>query len=189
MTTTLDLPSNGLVALTRASLVALRTALFRDVGPQAAAALQEAGYAGGQAMHDAFAQWLAARGLGSPDSLPATDFAARATEFFSALGWGSLAMGALDGVATVDSPDWAECDPDAPLEFPGCYFTAGVFADFFGRVAGSPVAVMEVECRSSGGQQCRFLLGSSEVMQQLYDEMSNGVDYRSAAVYGLGTSC
>ena len=43
MSQSIDLPENALVALTRDSLLALRTALFRDVGPGAAARLKEAG--------------------------------------------------------------------------------------------------------------------------------------------------
>ena len=43
----LDLTSNHMLALTRDSLAALRSALLRDAGPSAAAYLQEAGYAGG----------------------------------------------------------------------------------------------------------------------------------------------
>ena len=180
MPTTIDLPNNALVALTRPSLVALRTALFRDVGPNAAAALQEAGYAGGQALYDAFSHWLHARGLGSPESLAAAEFGLRATEFFGEMGWGSLELGALESVATIDSPDWAESDPAYPLDFPGCYYTAGVMADFFGRLAGEQLAVMEVECRSAGAHRCRWLVGSGEVMQRVYDAMGQGVAYDEA---------
>ena len=50
MTASLDLPGNSLVAMTRDSLLALRAALFLDVCPGAASLLQEAGYAGGQAL-------------------------------------------------------------------------------------------------------------------------------------------
>ena len=180
MPTTIDLPENSLVALTRTSLVALRTALFRDVGPSAAAALQEAGYAGGQTLYDAFSAWLGARGLGAPETLAATDFGLRATEFFGEMGWGSIELGALDSVATLDSPDWAESDPAYPLDFPGCYYTAGVMADFFGRLAGEQLAVMEVECRSAGAHRCRWLVGAGEVMQRVYDAMGEGVAYDEA---------
>lgn len=180
MSASLDLPGNALVAMTRDSLAALRAAMFRDVGPNAAAMLQEAGYAGGQAMFGAFANWLAARGLPAPEALPAHDFAARATEFFRDAGWGSIELGALESVATVDSGDWAEGNPAFPLEFPGCYYTSGVMADFFGRLAGEPVAVMEVECRSMGGDRCRFLIGSGETLQRVYDEMAQGVSYEQA---------
>src|SRR4051812_19997545 len=100
MSYTIDLPDNGLVALTRDSLLALRAAMFRDVGPNAAAVLQEAGYAGGPALFDAFARWLAARGLPSPESLAATEFAMRAGEFFYETGWGAIELGSLESVAT-----------------------------------------------------------------------------------------
>jgi len=176
----IDLPANSLVAFTRDSLLALRVALFRDVGPNSAALLQEAGYAGGQTLFDAFGRWLEFRGLPSPEALPAADFGLRATEFFREIGWGSIELGALDGVATIDSTDWAESDPAYPLEFPGCYYTTGVVADFFSRLAGTPLAVMEVECRSMGGDRCRFLVGASETMQRVYDEMGQGVPYDEA---------
>jgi predicted hydrocarbon binding protein len=184
MSQSIDLPAQGLVALTRESLIALRTALFRDVGVSAVAPLQEAGYAGGQGMYDAFSRWLVSRGLASPEMLAAAEFSMRATEFFRDAGWGSIEVGALDGVATIDSPDWAESDPAFPLDFPGCYYSSGMLADFFGRLAGEPLAAMEVECRSMGAPRCRFLLGSSEMLQHIYDEMSRGVSYEQVAVAG-----
>jgi uncharacterized protein len=180
MSQPIDLPENALVALTRDSLLALRTALFRDVGPGAAALLQEAGYAGGQALYDAFGHWLASRGLGDPESLAAADFGERATEFFRSAGWGSMQLGTIASVATVDSADWAESDPAYPLDFPGCYYTAGVLADLFGRLAGESLAVMEVECRSMGAPRCRFLVGSADTMQRVYDDMGNGIPYEQS---------
>jgi hypothetical protein len=39
---------------------------------------------------------------------------------------------------------------------------------------------MEVECRSAGSPRCRFLLGSADVMTQVYDEMSRGTGYEAA---------
>ena len=55
-----------------------------------------------------------------------------------------------------------------------------MFADFFGRVADAPLAVMEVECRSAGADRCRFLLGSTDVMQAVYEHMSGGTGYADA---------
>lgn len=180
MQQTIDLPENALVALTRESLLALRTALFRDVGPGAASLLQEAGYAGGQAFYDAFSRWLGARSLPAPEELPAAEFGKRATEFFHSAGWGSMELGSLESVATIDSSDWAESDPSYPLEFPGCYYTSGVLADLFGRLAGEALSVMEVECRSMGAPRCRFLVGSAETMQRVYDDMGQGIRYEDA---------
>ena len=180
MAHSIDLPANAMVALTRDSLVALRAALFRDVGANAAALLQEAGFAGGPAVFAAFSSWLRAHGKGEPEQLPASDFATLAAQFFHESGWGTFALGALSSVATVDSHDWAEADPHPPMDFPGCYYTSGVLSDFFGRLAGQPLAVMEVECRSMGAERCRFLLGGGDVMQRVYDEMAQGVGYEDA---------
>jgi predicted hydrocarbon binding protein len=184
MAESIDLNGNALVAITRDSLSALRTALFRDVGPNAAALLQEAGFAGGPALYEAFGRWLSSRRLPSPESLAAADFPIRASEFFRDTGWGSIQVGELASVATIDSGDWAEGDPSHPLDFPGCYYTAGAFADFFGRVAGEPVAVMEVECRSMGAERCRFLVGATDTMQRVYDAMGEGVAYDQAVTAG-----
>jgi len=180
MPQSIDLPGNALVALTRDSLLALRDAMFRDIGLNAAAMLQEAGYAGGPALYEAFAKWVAAHGGTTPEALEASEFSAKATEFFKEAGWGSVEVGALQSVATVDSSDWAESDPAHPMEYPGCYYTSGVLADFFTRLAGEPLAVMEVECRSMGSERCRFLVGSGDQMQRVYDAMSQGTSYQEA---------
>jgi len=180
MPQSIDLPGNALVALTRDSLLALRDVMFRDIGLNAAAMLQEAGYAGGPALYDAFKAWLSAHGDATPDALEATEFSAKATQFFREAGWGSVELGSLESVATVDSGDWAESDPGHPMEYPGCYYTSGVLADFFTRLAGEPLAVMEVECRSMGSDRCRFLVGSGDQMQRVYDAMSQGIGYQEA---------
>jgi predicted hydrocarbon binding protein len=178
---TLDLTGNGMLGLSRDALTTLRNALLRDTGPSAAAYLQEAGYGGGGALFEAFRQWLAARGQGSPESLGVTAFQREATEFFRQAGWGALEVGTIhDTVATLDSADWAEATPEQPLEHPFCHLSSGMFADFFGRVADAPLAVMEVECRTAGSHRCRFLLGSTEVMQQVYDGMAAGHPYEDA---------
>ena len=67
--TTIDLRDHGLVALTRATLAALRAALLRDLGPAAAAYLQEAGYVGGETLHASFRDWCEAQGLPAPETM------------------------------------------------------------------------------------------------------------------------
>jgi uncharacterized protein len=177
----IDLTASSLVAVSRAALSALRASVLRDAGPAAAAYFQEAGYAGGAAVFDTFRTWLQERGYGSADSLGVEEFAARASEFFHDLGWGSIRLGALrDAVATLDSTDWSEAEPGSGLDQPGCHLSTGMFADFFGRIADTPLAVMEVECRSAGDARCRFLLGSAEVMERLYESMSEGKGYDAA---------
>ena len=179
--TGMDLIGSGMVAISRDALAGLRNALMRDTGYASAGYLQEAGYAGGAATFDAFRWWLSLRGTGEPEALSVGAFQSQATEFFRECGWGSLEVGALhDTVATLDSSDWSEATPEAGLEHPGCHLTSGMFADFFGRVADAPLAVMEVECRSAGGERCRFLLGSADVLQQVYDGMAAGATYDEA---------
>ena len=176
-----DLAGSGLVGLTRDALTTLRSVLFRDAGANAAAYLQEAGYAGGSALHDAFGAWCASRGYSAPEQMTASEFEERAAEFFGALGWGAVTVGTLhDSVVTLDSPDWAEADPASAMQYPGCYLSSGLLADFFGRVAGAQLTVMEVECRSMGAERCRFLVGSAETMQHVYDGMTQGVAYDQA---------
>jgi uncharacterized protein len=178
---TLDLATHQLLALTRASLAALRAALIRDAGPSAAAYLQEAGYAGGEALFASFRGWLTARTDAQPEELDVQQFEQYATEYFRDAGWGSLKVGSLnDAVATLDSEDWGEADPNSGLDHPACHLTTGMFADFFGRIADTPLAVLEVECRSMGAPRCRFLVGNGEVMEHVYEEMARGVDYEEA---------
>jgi predicted hydrocarbon binding protein len=182
---TIDLTGSGMLALTRDTLTALRASLTRDTGASAAGYLQEAGYAGGQALFDAFGRWLAARGRGAPETLSIDAFQRESAEFFRQAGWGSLELGAMeDAVATLDSSDWGEADPNVGAELPSCHLSAGMFADFFGRLADAPLAVMEVECRSRGDGRCRFLLGSTDVMQRVYEGMAGGEEY-GEAVKGL----
>lgn len=183
MATTIDLPTSDLLALGRAAVLTLRSSLLRDAGPAAATYLQEAGFAGGPAVHEGFRRWLEARHLAAPEALGVTQFERLAAEFFRDAGWGTLSVGALgDAVATIDSSDWAEADVAAGLDQPSCHLSSGMFADFFGRVAEAPLAVMEVECRSAGADRCRFLLGSPETLGALYEGMAAGRTYEEAVV-------
>lgn len=180
MATNFALASTPLVALPRQSLAALRSALMRDLGGGYATYLQEAGYAGGDAIFASFREWLAARG-GNADGVGFAEFQGLAAEFFRDTGWGTLEIGTLsDVVITLDSADWAEADPTLNIGFPACYYSMGLLADFFGRMAAAPLACYEVECRSNGAARCRFLLGSAEVIGQVYQRMTEGVGYEAA---------
>jgi predicted hydrocarbon binding protein len=178
----LDLANHSMVALSRAALMALRGALLRDAGSAAAVYLRDAGYAGGETVFASFRGWLQSEHALDPDELSVDEFAEYATRYFRDAGWGSVSIGSLgDGVATVDSEDWAEADPSSHLESPGCHITTGMFADFFGRLSDTPLAVLEVECRSAGAPRCRFLLGNADVMTYIFEEMEAGSEYQTAA--------
>jgi predicted hydrocarbon binding protein len=181
MARSIDLSRHSMIALTRSSLVALRAAMLRDAGSSAAVHLQEAGYAGGDALFASFRDWLAERTSTQPDALELRTFESMASAYFRETGWGSVTISTLnDAVATIDSEDWGEADPNATGEQPACHLTTGLFADFFGRLADAPLAVLEVECRSSGSPRCRFLVGSIEVMEHLYEQMGLGKTYLEA---------
>jgi uncharacterized protein len=178
----IDLTHHKMLAVSRTALSALRAAVTREMGPAASAYLQEAGYAGGDAIFESFRLWLRAQGKANPDELDLAEFQHRTSLYFRELGWGTLAVSALnDSVVTVDSADWHEADPESGLDHPACHFTTGMFADFFGRLSDAPLAVLEVECRSMGAPRCRFLLGSADVLQFIFQEMDRGASYEDAA--------
>jgi len=150
---------------------------LRDrVGAQA---LQEAGYAAGEGTYHACRSWLpGTAGVDDPAELAAPRLAEVLSRFFSSLGWGTVEVTAVGEAALAfDSGDWAEAQPSAQLQYPGCYFTAGLLADFMTRVGDAPLAVMEVECRSRGEGKCRWLVGAPETLTGLYQHMAQGADY------------
>jgi bacteriochlorophyll 4-vinyl reductase len=177
----LELQNQSMLGLPQAGLAALRAALYRDAGVAAAGYLQEAGYAGGETLFRAFRAWLASRNDLAPEALTLERFEELATTFFREAGWGSLSVGSLrNAVAVLDSADWGEADPKSGMEHPACHFTTGMFADFFGRIADAPLAVLEVECRSAGDPRCRFLVGNAEVMEHVYETLGRGETYETA---------
>lgn len=181
MSPTIDLSGHNMLAVSREALSALRSALLRSSGPEAAVCLQEAGYAGGEAVFESFQSWLRARGMEDATELNMVEFQREASSYFRDAGWGTVEVGALrDAVAAVDCSNWGEADPREQLEHPACHFTTGMFADFFGRFSDVPLAVLEVECRSAGASRCRFLMGNGDVMRYVFEQMENGKGYEEA---------
>lgn len=177
MTQSIDLPASGLMGLGQDAVATLRNTLLQELGANGAGYLQQAGYAGGEAVYQAFARWLADEGHPAPESLDVAGFTSLASRFFAELGWGSVTLGGGSPVAVLDSPDWAEANGSTGLEHPGCHLGTGLMAAFFGRIADQPLAVMEVECRSAGAPRCRFLLGGAEAMQRVWEGMAEGRSY------------
>ena len=165
----------------RGTLRALRQSLLSHAPDQAITILQEAGYNSGADVFAAFGEWLRAQqGIAGPEVLDAALLNDALSDFFRTGGWGSLAISPLSGGAlAVDSTDWIEADPGT-ADVPMCFFSAGLLADFLGRLAGEAVAVMEVECRSRNDGRCRFLSASPETLQRVYDEMTAGRSYADA---------
>ncbi len=177
----INLAGAGMLAVSRTALSALRMAMLRDGGPEIAAQLRDAGYAGGDAVWGAFTRWMSDHDLPDPSEMNVAEFETRASEYFGDAGWGALTIGSLEGaVVTVDSVDWGEADPSNQLDGPGCHFSTGMLADFFGRMSEEPLAVLEVECRSAGADRCRFLLGDADVLTFVFEEMDKGEEYAEA---------
>jgi predicted hydrocarbon binding protein len=170
------------VTMSRRVLQQLRNTLERDAGLQAASYLQEAGFAGGEAMADAFRAWLTDRhGVEQPRELDAAHFGTTLSQFLSELGWGTVSVSPLGAAAlAIDSSDWAEAQDDPSGEYPSCHLSCGLLADFLGRISDGTIAVMEVECRSRGDARCRFVAGSPETLGVLYDRMAQGEGYADA---------
>lgn len=162
-------------------LRALHASLQTHAPDAAVTILQETGFASGEAIHQAFTAWLpAGAGVESPDQLDGNRLSQVLSGFFEAQGWGPLSVNPLPGGAlALDSAAWAEAEPGT-AQAPMCFFTAGMLADFLGRLSGESVAVMEVECRSKGDERCRFLSAMPETLQRVYEAMTEGRSYEDA---------
>lgn len=169
------------IALGRGGLRALRASLLARAPDQALTILQETGYAIGESVYDAFSAWLpAATGFAQPSDIDATKLSTVLSRFFQTAGWGSLTVASLGGgVLALDSDDWAEAEPES-AEQPMCFLSAGLLADFFGRLSGAQVAVMEVECRCRNDARCRFLTATPARLQEVYEGMTQGKTYLEA---------
>ncbi len=164
-----------------ASLHRLRRRLLAAGPGVAAAILQDAGFATGASLNTAWRARVAERtGVDDAGELDAAWFGPLLGELCSSLGWGTLVTAPIgDRGLLLTSDDWAEAEP-ATAEYPGCYFSCGCLAAFLTAQAGAPLAVLEVECRSSGGSRCHFLAGSAETLATVYDLVAAGRSWRDA---------
>lgn len=177
------LPRNHCVGLSSRAFHVLRSSLERDNGLQTAAYLQEAGFASGEDVYNAFVSRVRdAYQLDSPGELDTVFLSEALSAHFGEFGWGSLKTTSLSAaVLALDSDDWAEAVPEGGGLYPSCHISSGLLSDFFARLAGEPVAVMEVECRTRGDDRCRFLVGSPNSLAVVYDRMVHGSTYADAA--------
>jgi predicted hydrocarbon binding protein len=152
----------------------LHASLMSRAPDQAIAILQEAGYAAGEGLYRAFAA------VNNPADLDAGLLAETLADFFTSGAWGTVTMSPVGtGALALDSSDWVEAEPGT-AQSPMCFFSAGMLADFLGRLSDEPVSVMEVECRSRGDARCRFLSATPEVLQRVYEGMTEGRTYEEA---------
>ena len=152
----------------------LHASLAAHAPDQVVTILQEAGYAAGEGLYTAFVA------VNSPTDLDADLLASTLSEFFTSSGWGTVTLSPVGtGALALDSGDWAEAEPGTS-QTPMCFFSAGMLADFLGRLSDETIAVMEVECRSRGDERCRFLSATPGVLEKVYNEMTQGRSYAEA---------
>ncbi len=158
---------------------------LRAAGGGAPRILHEAGFAAGEMLSARWRNRIAEQtGLDDAGRLDSRWFGPLLDQLCVNLGWGSLSVSELEDEGVVlESGDWAEADPGSAT-VPSCHFTAGAMAAFLTGQAGAPIAVLEVECRSTGADACRFLAGSSEMLSAAYDLLAAGGDWREA--FGTG---
>ncbi len=138
-------------------------------------AFHHAGYEAGAAAAASFAV------SGDVTNMGQSAFWARLSEFFSRRGWGTLHQsGEHAGVALLSSPDWAEASPHEGDSEASCCFSTGFLSGLLSELAEGPVAVLEVDCRARGDEQCRFAFGSEVAIHDLYGHLLDGTDLEGA---------
>lgn len=144
-------------------------------------AVRDAGFVAGQALFEHFGSWLADQGEASPTQLSDERFPWLLQAFFHGLGWGQVDLVPLsEAVMALDTSEWGEAS-DVAGSASGCLVSTGIFAGFFGRLADAPIAVLEVEPEVPAPGRCRFLLGSIDVMDYVWEAMERGIPYERAA--------
>lgn len=166
------------VAVPISLLTSLRDELEEEVGTlPTVRALHKAGYqaglhaaaqlhqeAGGDAFHvDRDAFWIHLHG------------------YFAKRGWGALGHRAVhDAIGLLSSADWAEATLGDPDPDGSCCFSTGFLSGLLSQIAGGPVAVLEVGCRTRGGSSCDFAFGSEGAIHELYGQLLEGTDLEGA---------
>jgi predicted hydrocarbon binding protein len=163
----------GDVRLPAGGLVELRRAIENAAAQDAVRALREAGR---RLAGDAEVA-IAERGGRPLPALPLGTFWSELNRYFHEAGWGRIAHQELNaGVGAVVASDWAESDPSESRGAPGCHLSTGLLAELLTRAVGQPVAVMEVDCRSQGGDVCRFLFGSPMTLLHVHRKLAQNGD-------------
>ena len=156
----------------------LRRSAHQAYPPVPIDAVRDAGYAAGQALFDHFSAWLADRSEHGPDTLLDSRFPLLLREYLFELGWGLVQLSSLsEAVMMLEANNWGE----AAAEARGCPVSTGLFAGFFGRLADAPISVLEVTPDSAAEGQCRFLLGSIDVLNYGWEAMERGIPFERAA--------
>lgn len=166
------------IAIPASVFDSLREELEKEAGTlQTVRALHHAGYQAGLSAATSLHQETG----GDPFALSQDGFWTSLSDFFSKRGWGTLRhKSPHEAIGVLTSQDWAEARPDADEPDATCSFSSGLLSGLLSQLAGGPVAVLEVECRTRGGGACEFAFGSETAIHDLYGKLLDGADFHSA---------
>ena len=166
------------IAVPGSVFAALRTELEKEAGTLPTVhALHHAGYHAGAAA----AGGLAGSDGGAHEALAKDEFWKRLADFFDKRGWGTIKHDAVHAaVGILSSSDWAEASGETKDPAASCFFSTGFLSGLLSTLAGGPVAVLEVGCRTRGGSACQFAFGSESAIHDLYGRLLEGVDLDGA---------
>lgn len=118
-------------------------------------------------------------GEDSPAILSDEQFPWLLEAFLHAQGWGRAELVPLSqAVMALDVSDWSESgSPDGY----GRLVTTGLLSGFFGRLADAPISVLDVHAPELAEGRSRFLLGSVDVLDYVWEAMGRGIPYEHAA--------
>lgn len=155
------------IAIPATAFGSLRAHLEKEAGALPTVhALHHAGYAAGAAAAPVLS------GSGEGAGLGEDAFWARLADFFGKRGWGALRHARPHrAVGLLSSTDWAEASAGEGGPDASCHFSAGFLAGLLTELAGGPVAVLEVGCRSRGSDACQFVFGSEGAIHELYGRL------------------
>lgn len=150
----------------------LRREVAKEVGVLASIhALHSVGYETGQSAGRSFRTSVG----GDLSTLPQEDFWGKLSGYFARRGWGSLSHQPRHvAVGVLTSRDWSEGEESRSGDDTSCSFSSGFLAGFLTELAGGPVAVLEVECRSRGDAACTFAFGAEGAIHEVYGHLVEG---------------
>lgn len=160
------------IAVPVSLFASLRSELEKGAGMlETMRALHRAGYVAGLAAAKAVHKESGGNSL----SLSQAGFWVSLSHYFERRGWGTLAHATPHpGIGILSSTDWAEASPDETRPDASCSFSTGFLSGLLSQLAGGPVAVLEVGCRSRGADECQFAFGSERAVHELYGLMLDG---------------
>lgn len=165
--------TSRLLSVPPRALLALRKALLTRPDLDTVFTLRDAAYAGGDAMYDAFRDYVESKDAMDPQELEIHQFFRRASEFWTNSGWGETKFSETDqAFCAVEIDDCWEAHLDDQPDPRGCHLTVGIIGAFLGKFADYPVSVLEVEGPATDSDRCRFLAGSVQMIAAQYAEHS-----------------